>query len=74
MTQQEALDLIRRFLKAGDRDELMQLVSQHLGAVDGTFFKVAEAAARQLEEEGKASVAAALRSLSDSILRMKTLI
>lgn len=74
MTQQEALDLIRKLLKAKDEAEVLQLVSLYLPSVDGTFFSTAEAAIRQLEEAGKQNAAVALRSLSDRILRMKTLI
>jgi len=74
MTQQEALDLIKKLLKAKDEDELMQLVSLHLPSVDGVFFGTARAVARQLEEDGKASAANALRGLTDRMLSMKTLI
>lgn len=74
MTQQEAVDLIRKLLKARNEDEVMQLVSLYLPSVDGTFFSTAEAAIRQLEGAGKQSAAVALRSLSDRMLRMKTLI
>lgn len=74
MTQQEALDLIRKLLKARDETELAQLVSSNLGEIDGTFFSTAEAAAQQLEREAKPGVAFALRSLTDRMLRMKMLI
>lgn len=74
MTQQEALALIRQLLKARDETELMQLVSLHLPVVDGVFFSTAEAVIRQLEREGKHGAVAALRGLSDRMLRMKTLI
>jgi beta-xylosidase len=74
MTQQEALDLIKKLLKAKDEDELVQLVSLHLSSVDGVFFSTADAAVRQLERDGKAGAANALRALTDRMLRMKTLI
>ncbi len=74
MTQQEALDLVRRLLKAQDDTELTRLVAQHLGEIDGTFFSTAESAARQLEYEGKPQIALALRRLTDRMLSMKTLI
>jgi hypothetical protein len=74
VTQQEAIDLIRKLLKAKDQDELMQLVSLYLPSVDATFFQTAEAAAQQLEREGKPSIATSLRALTDRMLRMKTLI
>lgn len=74
MTQQEALELIKNLLKAKDEDQLMQLVSLHLPSVDGVFFGTADAVARQLDEDGKASAANALRGLADRMLGMKTLI
>ena len=74
MTEQQALELVRALLKAKSDDELMQLVSLNLPNLDGTYFSTAEAAARQLERDGKVSAATALRSLSDRMLRMKTLI
>lgn len=74
MTEQEALALVRQLLKAKDNDELLQLVSLNLPAVDGTFFSTAAAAVRQLERDGKSGAAQALQGLSDRMLRMKTLI
>ncbi len=74
MTQQEALDLIKQLLRAQDDEQLMQLLSLHLPSVDGTFFSTADAAVRQLERDGKAGTANALRGLADRMLRMKTLI
>jgi len=74
MTQQESLNLTRQLLKARDHDELARLMALHLSTVDGTFFKTAEAVARQLEHEGKPSIATALRNVSSQMLRMKTLI
>lgn len=74
MTEQQALELVRALLKAQNNDELMQLVGLNLPSLDGTYFSTAEAAARQLEQDGKVSAAAALRGLTDRMLRMKTLI
>ena len=74
MTEKQALELVRALLKAKNEDELMQLVSLNLPALDGTFFGTAEAAARRLESDGKTSAATALRALTDRMLRMKTLI
>jgi hypothetical protein len=74
MTSDEALLVIRRLLLAADEDELMGLVALHLPSVDSTFFSTAEAAARQLEREGKEQVANALRGLTNRLLTLKTLI
>ncbi len=74
MTREEALDLVRRLLKASGDEELAGLIALNLPGLDGTFFSTAEAAASQLEREGKPRIAGALRALTDQLLRMKTLI
>ncbi len=74
MTQQQALELVRKLLKARDEAELQRLVAGHLGEIDGTFFSTAEAAAQELERESKPEIARALRLLTDRMLSMKTLI
>ncbi len=71
MNNEQALDLVRRLLKAKDEKELSELVSAYLPMLDGTFFGVLEASAQQLEREGKPHIAKALRSLGDRMLRMK---
>ncbi len=74
LTNQEALDLIRKLLKARDDAELKRLVASSLGDIDAAFFSTAEAAAQQLEHESKPEIARALRHLTDRMLSMKTLI
>jgi len=74
MTEQQALDLIRALLKAPNEPEVTVEGACFLPSLDGTFFTTAEAAARRLELDGKAPAATALRSLTDRMLRMKTLI
>jgi len=74
MTRQEALDLVRRLLRAANEDELTTMVTESLPALDGTFFSTVEAVAIQLEREAKRPQARALRSLGDRMLRIKTLI
>lgn len=74
MTNQEALDLIRTFLKAPSDEALMKEVNLNLPRVDGTFFTVLNQSVAQLRREGKPQIADALEKLGDTILRMKTLI
>jgi len=74
MPKHEAVDLIKKLMKAKNDDELLQLVSLHLSSLDGVFFSTADAAVRQLERDGKVGAANALRGLTDRMLRMKTLI
>lgn len=74
MTHQEALDLIRTFLRAPSDETLMKEVNLNLPRVDGTFFAVLTQSVVQLRREGKPQIADALEKLGDTILRMKTLI
>lgn len=74
MTHQEALDLIRTFLRAPSDEALMKEVNLNLPRVDGTFFAVLTQSVVQLRREGKPQIADALEKLGDTILRMKTLI
>ncbi len=74
MTNQEALALIRQFLRAPNEEELTQLVSSSLPHLDGNFFHVLNLSVEQLQREGKPQAAEALRGLGDKMLRMKTLI
>jgi endonuclease III len=74
MTQAESVALVRQILSARDDDELTQIVGLNLGRIDGTFFGVLEASAKQLERENKPNIANALRAIGDRMLRMKTLI
>lgn len=74
MSNEEALELIRSFLKAPNEAELMKQVNFHLPRMDGTFFTVLNRSVEQLRREGKSNIAAALERLGDTILRMRTLI
>lgn len=74
MSNEEALELIRSFLKAPNEAELMKQVNLHLPRMDGTFFTVLNRSVEQLRREGKSNIAAALERLGDTILRMRTLI
>lgn len=74
MTSQEALDLIRTFLKAPDDTTLMQEVNLNLPRIDGTFYTVLNQSIEQLQREGKPQIAASLEHLGDTILKMRTLI
>ena len=53
MTEQEALDLVRRLLKAADDAELTELVQRNLPHVDGVFFR--PRSRRRGNSNGKAS-------------------
>ncbi|MBM4459834.1 MAG: hypothetical protein FJ011_19075 [Chloroflexi bacterium] len=74
MTEKEALELVKKLLRAADEEALMRLVSASLPVIDAEFFRVAAAAASQLERDGRADASHALRNLTDRMLRMKTLI
>jgi hypothetical protein len=74
MTNQEALDLIRSFLKASDETDLVRQINMNLPQIDGTFFTVLKRSVEQLRREEKPQIAEALERLGDTILRMRTLI
>ena len=74
MTNQEALDLIRKMLKAPSDKELMKIVTLNLPRIDGTFFTVLNQSVEQLRKEGKPQIADALDRLGGKIGRMRTLI
>jgi len=74
MTNQESLELVREILKAPDEEKLEKIVSVNLPRIDGTFFSVLNQSVQQLRREDKPEMAEALESLSDRMLRMKTLI
>lgn len=74
MTQEEAVDLIQKLLRAPNEEELTRLVSLYLPAVDGTFFATAEMAAQDLTRAGKSGAARALRALTERMAALKTLI
>ncbi len=74
MTPEEALELIRKMLKAKNDEELTQLISLNLSRMDGVFFGVLNQSIEQLKQDGKLSIATALESLGGTILRMRTLI
>lgn len=74
MTNQEALELVRKLLKAPNEEELMKIVTLNLPRLDGTFFTVVNRSVEQLRKEGKPQIAEALEKLGDKILRMRTLI
>jgi len=74
MTHQEALDLIRTFLKAKDDAELSQQMNLNLPRIDGAFFAALHGSVEQLHREGKPQIADALERLGATLLRMRTLI
>lgn len=74
MTHQEAVDLIRSFLKAPSDAALLQEVNLNLPRIDGTFFAVLTQSAAQLRSEGKPEIAAALEQLGATIMQLRTLI
>jgi hypothetical protein len=74
MTPDEALDLIRKMLKAPNEEELTQLITLNLSRFDGVFFGVLNQSVAQLKQDGKGQIATALENLGGTILRMRMLI
>ena len=74
MTPEEAIELIRKMLKAPNEEQLTQIISLNLSRFDGVFFGVLNKSVEQLKREGKPQIATALENLGGTILRMRMLI
>jgi hypothetical protein len=73
MTQDEAVDLIKRLLLARDPEELQELIGIYLPQMDNTFFAVLTEAA-EVESRRNAAIGASLTSLAQALLPLRTLI
>jgi hypothetical protein len=73
MTQDEAVDLIKKLLLAGSPEELQRLIGLNLPRMDHTFFAVLAEAA-EVETARNPAVGARLASLAQTLLPLRTLI
>lgn len=73
MTQDEAIDLIRKLLTADSQEELQKLIGVYLPQMDNTFFAVLTEAAG-VESERNPAIGARLTSLAQALLPLRTLI
>jgi hypothetical protein len=73
MTQDEAVDLIKKLLTAETQDELQRLIGVHLPQMDNAFFAVLTEAA-EVESTRNPAVGARLTSLAQMLLPLRTLI
>jgi hypothetical protein len=73
MTQDEAVDLIKKLLTADSQEELQKLIGLYLPHMDNTFFAVLTEAAG-VESERNPAIGARLTSLAQTLLPLRTLI
>jgi hypothetical protein len=73
MTQDEAVEMIRRLLLAESQEELQKLIGAHLPQMDNTFFAVLTEAA-EIESVRNPAIGARLQSLAQTLLPLRTLI
>lgn len=73
MTQEEAIDLIKKLLTAGSQEELQKLIGIYLPQMDNTFFAVLTEAA-EVESARNPAVGARLTALAQTLLPLRTLI
>ena len=74
MTHQQAQALLRKIIRAKDRDELQQLISDNLSACDGVFFAELETLVGVFQARGDHASAAKLKELGDHMARLRFMI
>ncbi len=73
MTQEEAIDLIKKLLQAPSQEALQEMIAHHLPQMDSTFFAVLTQAAAS-ESIRNPAVGERLTSLAQILLPLRTLI
>jgi len=73
MTQQEAVNLIKRLLQAKSQEALQEMIAHHLPQMDHTFFAVLTQAAAS-ESTRNPAVGERLTALAQILLPLRTLI
>jgi hypothetical protein len=74
MTHQQAQALLRKIIRAKDRDELQQIISDNLSSCDGVFFAELESLVEVFKARGDHASAAKLKNLGDDMARLRFMI
>jgi hypothetical protein len=74
MTHQEAQALVRKIIKARDRDELQKLIGDHISACDGVFFAELEGVVEQFQARNDEASARKLKEVGDFMARLRFMI
>ena len=74
MTHQQAQALLKKIVRAKDRDELQQVIANNISSCDGVFFAELEAMVDQFRARGDESSARKLKELGDYMARLRFMI
>jgi len=74
MTHQQAQALLRKIVRAKDKDELQQIISVNLSSCDGVFFAELEGMVEMFRARGDESSARKLKELGDYMARLRFMI
>ncbi|MDH3675605.1 MAG: hypothetical protein OES12_08930 [Anaerolineae bacterium] len=74
MTYQQAQALLKKIVRAKDRDELQQIISNNISACDGVFFAELEAMVENFKAKGDQASARKLQELGDYMARLRFMI
>lgn len=74
MTHQEAQEVIKKIIRARDRDELQKIISSNISACDGIFFAELEDVVEQFRSRNDEASARKLKEVGDSMARLRFLI
>lgn len=74
MTHQQAQALLKKIIRAKDRDELQQVVANNISSCDGVFFAELEGLVEQFRARGDELSAQKLKELGDYMARLRFMI
>ncbi len=74
MTHQQAQDLVRKIIRARDRDELQKIISDNVSTCDGVFFAELEAMVEQFRARNDETSARKLKEVGDFMARLRFMI
>ena len=74
MTHQQAQDLVKKIIRARDKDELQKIISGNISACDGVFFAELEAVVENFRAKNDESSARKLKEVGDLMARLRFLI
>lgn len=74
MTHQQAQELVKKIIRARDRDELQKIISDNVSACDGVFFAELEAMVEQFRVRNDEASARKLKDVGDFMARLRFMI
>jgi hypothetical protein len=74
MTHQQAQELIKKIIRAKDREELQRIISDNISACDGVFFAELEAVVENFRARNDESSARKLKEVGDLMARLRFMI